>query len=152
LLDDLLGNSREEPAVLGFAEQAFSLHSSGAIIAPRLYQVLKDLLGLGEAALALLRKAQLPVDDYVELALGAFDGLGLVLRPRVDLGRETRSPAVIAVSDGAVEDLDLHSASLPKRPVRRSCEAGVDLSICAITEVEGSVARRGVAAITGEAR
>jgi hypothetical protein len=26
----------------------------------------------------------------------------------VQLGRETRGPAVIAVSDGAVEDLDLH--------------------------------------------
>jgi hypothetical protein len=28
----------------------------------------------------------------------------------VQLGRETRGPAVIAVSDGAVEDLDLHLA------------------------------------------
>ena len=27
----------------------------------------------------------------------------------VQLGRETRSPAVVAVSDGAVEDLDLHA-------------------------------------------
>jgi hypothetical protein len=68
---------------------------------------------LGEAALALLREQQLVVRDHVELALRAFDGGSAVLRLSVDLGRETRGPAVIAVSDGAVEDADLgHALSL----------------------------------------
>ena len=61
---------------------------------------------LGETTLALLRKDQVAVREHVELALRAFGGLGLVLRRFVDLGRETRGPAVIAVSDGAVVDLD----------------------------------------------
>jgi len=63
---------------------------------------------LGEAAFALLREHQPSVGEHVELALRAFGRLGLVLRLLVDLGRETRGPAVIAVSDGAVVDLDLH--------------------------------------------
>jgi hypothetical protein len=44
-----------------------------------------------------------------------------VLRPPVDLGRETRSPFVVAVSDGAVEDLDAHAVTLVGRirPVTR---------------------------------
>ena len=61
---------------------------------------------LGETTLALLRKDQVAVHKHVELALRTFGCLGLVLRRFVDLGRETRSPAVIAVSDGAVVDLD----------------------------------------------
>ena len=61
---------------------------------------------LGEPALALLREDQLAVGDDVELALRSGDGLRLVRRSVVQLGRETRSPFVIAVSDGAVEDLD----------------------------------------------
>ena len=65
---------------------------------------------LGEAALTLLRKDQVPVREHIELALRAFGGVGLVLRPLVDLGRETRGPAVIAVSDGAVIDLDARHA------------------------------------------
>jgi len=68
---------------------------------------------LGEAPLLLLREEQLAVRDHVELALRALDGRSLVLRRPVDLGRETRGPAVIAVSDGAVKDADLgHGRSL----------------------------------------
>jgi hypothetical protein len=63
---------------------------------------------LGEAALALLAEDQLAVGDDVELAVLARDDLRLVRRLGVELGRETRGPAVIAVSDGAVVDLDLH--------------------------------------------
>lgn len=70
---------------------------------------------LREAAFLLLREDQVPVGDDVELTLFARDGLGLVSGALVQLGRETRGPAVIAVSDGAVEDLDLHLASLAKR-------------------------------------
>ena len=64
---------------------------------------------LGEPALALLREDQLSVGDDVVLTLLPGDGLRFVRSALVQLGRETRSPAVIAVSDGAVEDLDLHA-------------------------------------------
>ena len=64
---------------------------------------------LGESALVLLREDQLPVGDDVVLTLFPGDGLRLVRSALVQLGRETRSPAVIAASDGAVEDLDLHA-------------------------------------------
>jgi hypothetical protein len=68
---------------------------------------------LGEAPRALLGEDQLPVGEHVELALLAREDLRLVLRLRVELGRETRGPAVIAVSDGAVVDLDArHSVEL----------------------------------------
>jgi pimeloyl-ACP methyl ester carboxylesterase len=63
---------------------------------------------LGEAAALLLGEDQLPVYEHVELARCALGRLGLMLGRLVYLGRETRSPAVIAVSDGAVVDLDLH--------------------------------------------
>ena len=66
---------------------------------------------LGEAALVLLREQQRAVGNHVELAAFALDGRCLVLGPQVDLGRETRGPAVIAVSDGAVEDVDPRHAS-----------------------------------------
>ena len=61
---------------------------------------------LGEPPLTLLREQQLAVGEDVELALLALDGRRLVPRAFVDLGRETRGPAVVAVSDGAVEDAD----------------------------------------------
>jgi hypothetical protein len=54
-----------------------------------------------------LREDELPVRDHVELALLALVGDG-VEPVRVQLGRETRSPLVVAASDGAVVDLDLH--------------------------------------------
>ena len=61
---------------------------------------------LREAAFLLLREDQVPVGDDVELTLFARDGFGLVSGALVQLGRETRGPLVIAVSDGAVKDLD----------------------------------------------
>ena len=63
---------------------------------------------LREAAFLLFREDQVPVGDDVELALLSRHGLGVVSGALLQLGRETRGPAVIAVSDGAVEDLDLH--------------------------------------------
>jgi hypothetical protein len=69
---------------------------------------------LGEAALALLREDELPVGEHVELALRALDDLRVVVRPSLDLGRETRGPAVVAASDGAVVDLDAHGGSVPR--------------------------------------
>ncbi len=65
---------------------------------------------LWEASFLLLREDQLAVGDDVELALLTGNGLGVVSGALIQLGRETRGPAVIAVSDGAIEDLDLHPA------------------------------------------
>ena len=57
---------------------------------------------LREAALLRLREDELPVSEDVVLTLRTFLGRGLVLRLLVQLGRETRGPCVVAVSDGAV--------------------------------------------------
>jgi ribosomal protein S18 acetylase RimI-like enzyme len=61
----------------------------------------------------LLREDDLAVAHDVELGLLALDRRG-VDPCRLQLGRETRGPCVVAVSDGAVEDLD-HEASLYSR-------------------------------------
>ena len=45
----------------------------------------------------------------LDLAVLNYHDLGLVSCTPVQRGRETRGPAVITVSDGAVEDLDLHA-------------------------------------------
>ena len=73
----------------------------------------------GESACALLREDQLSVGDDVVLTLLPRDGLRFVRSALVQLGRETRSPAVIAVSDRAVEDLD------PRHLMRRYTERNV---------------------------
>ena len=67
----------------------------------------EDLVGLGEAALFLLRVDELAVANYVELARLADDRLS-VDAARLQLGRETRGPLVIARSGRAVVDLDRH--------------------------------------------
>ena len=59
---------------------------------------------LRKAPFVLLREHERVVNEDVELPLPARLGLGLVLGLPVQLGRETRSPFVVAVSDGAVED------------------------------------------------
>jgi hypothetical protein len=60
---------------------------------------------LGEVTHLLLRVDQRAVREHVVLALRALLRRSLV--PRfVQLGRETRSPRVVAVSDGAVLDQD----------------------------------------------
>ena len=70
---------------------------------------------LREAPFLLLRKDDLAVAEHVELTLRALLDLGLVLGLRVQLGRETRSPRVVAVSDRAVLDQDLgHGENLPR--------------------------------------
>lgn len=68
---------------------------------------------LGEPALLLLREDQLTVREHVILALRALLNLGFVLRFGVQLGRETRGPRVIAVSDGAVLDEDTRHGEKP---------------------------------------
>jgi hypothetical protein len=71
---------------------------------------------LREATFPLLREDQLAVPEHVELALRALLDRGLVLGLGVQLGRETRSPRVVAVSDRAVLDQDArHDANLPFR-------------------------------------
>src|SRR5438067_669760 len=72
----------------------------------RSVQRLNDLVRLGPPVFALLGKDQPAVGDDVELALFPGDCLRLMRGAILQLGRETRGPAVIAVSDGAVEDLD----------------------------------------------
>lgn len=63
---------------------------------------------LREAPLALLREDQVAVAQDVELAVLA--GNRLRGDPgSLDLGRETRGPAVVAASGGAVVDLDGHA-------------------------------------------
>ena len=69
---------------------------------------------LGEPAFLLLREDQLTVREHVVLAFRALFDLGLVLRLGVQLGRETRGPRVVAVSDGAVLDENArHGPNLP---------------------------------------
>jgi len=69
---------------------------------------------LGEAPGLLLREDGLAVDEHFELAFVAGPDLRLVLRVGVQLGRETRGPFVVAVSDRAVEDPHLsHAENLP---------------------------------------
>ena len=87
----------------------------------------EDLLLLGKAAFTLLREEELPVAEDVELALltlGDRSGDALVVQD----GRETRGPAVVAASDGAVLDLDGHVRSLPgqTRPGTRDDRRVVD--------------------------
>jgi hypothetical protein len=59
--------------------------------------------------LALLREEELAVVEDVELRLRALPNRG-VESSLLQLGRETRGPPVIPASDGAVENLDAHSA------------------------------------------
>ena len=69
---------------------------------------------LREPALLLLREDELAVSEDVVLALRALFDLGFVLRLAVQLGRETRGPGVVAVSDGAVLDENPgHEPNLP---------------------------------------
>jgi hypothetical protein len=65
-----------------------------------------DLGVLGEAPGMHLGKDGRAVDENLELAGRAGLDLGFVLRLGVQLGRETRGPFVVAVSDGAEEDAD----------------------------------------------
>ncbi len=74
----------------------------------------QDLAVLGPASLLLLGEDELAVSDDVVLALGARDGGG-VEAVVAQLGRETRGPFVVPASDGAVENLDGHGASLACR-------------------------------------
>src|SRR6266516_7290942 len=68
----------------------------------------KDLILFGEAACLPLRENDLLVDEDVELAFVARGRLRALVGSLVDHGRETRGPAVVAASGGAVEDLDRH--------------------------------------------
>jgi hypothetical protein len=71
-------------------------------------QLREDLVRIGIAALTLLREEHPAVGDDVELTVLARYCGGFVSAARVDRGRETRGPLVVAASDGAVVDLDPH--------------------------------------------
>jgi hypothetical protein len=79
---------------------------------------------LGETARLLLREDQIAVPENVELPLLAFLELGLVLGLGVQLGRETRGPFVIAVSDGAVKDAHARHAGNLTRQIVLNCSNG----------------------------
>jgi hypothetical protein len=66
-----------------------------------------DLRVLREPAFPLLREEQRSVGQHVELPIAARLDLGSVLGLGVQLGRETRGPIVVAISDGAVLDQDV---------------------------------------------
>ena len=74
---------------------------------------------LGETACLVLREHELAVADHVELALAAGDVRGGD-PDRVQLGRETRGPLVIARSGRAVVDLDRHDGRVPRGQWLRS--------------------------------
>jgi hypothetical protein len=75
----------------------------------------------------LFREHRFSIVHDVELRLLARYGTGL--EPcRLELGRETRGPFVIAVSDRAKEDLDRHVASLYSRAVATAGRRTVGLS------------------------
>jgi hypothetical protein len=79
---------------------------------------------LGEPALLLLGEDQLSSSEHVVLALATLFDLGFVVRLVVQLGRETRGPCVVAVSDGAVLDQNLrHDGNLPSQMVL-NCSKG----------------------------
>jgi len=65
-----------------------------------------DLGVLREATFGLLREDDLAVGDDVELALRALLDLSLVPGLGVQLGRETRGPCIVPVSDRAVLNED----------------------------------------------
>ena len=66
---------------------------------------------LGEAPDFLLGEDELAVAQHVELPFATRD-VARLDPVRVQLGRETRGPLVIARSGGAVVDLDRHARSL----------------------------------------
>ena len=77
---------------------------------PRTFLALQrgeDLARLRVASHLLLGEDEAPVRNDVELALLTPDRNGVV-PVGLQLDRETRGPFVVARSDGAVEDLDLH--------------------------------------------
>jgi hypothetical protein len=67
-----------------------------------------------ETTFLLFREDQLTVREHVVLALRPLLDLCFVLRLGVQLGRETRGPGVVPVSDGAVLNQDArHERKLP---------------------------------------
>ena len=79
---------------------------------------------LREPAFLLLGEDQLVISQHVVLALRAFFDLGVVLRVGVQLGRETRGPCVVAVSDGAVEDANLGHGENLSAQIVLNCSKG----------------------------
>jgi hypothetical protein len=125
--------ARCSPATPGSAgDRTFLRHARGGLVLPHcralsggLVQERSNLALLGEPALRLLREDDLSVQKHVVLALGALLGDRLVLRFGVQLGRETRGPLVIAVSDRAVENADpRHDEKLSEAQIVLNCSNG----------------------------
>jgi len=71
----------------------------------------------------LLREDRDPICDHVELTTPARDHRGLEAGVVQQLGRDTRGLHVVAVSDGAVVDLDGHRIRLPARDPERPVDS-----------------------------
>ncbi len=69
-------------------------------------KALDDLVGLREASLGLLREEEAVAGEDGELRVLSRLHHGLDPERPLDRGRETRGPAVVAASDGAVTDAD----------------------------------------------
>jgi hypothetical protein len=74
-------------------------------------QLREDLVLLGEPPLLLLREEEVAVRPDGELRLRAFLDARVESERLLDRGRETRGPAVVAASDGAVADEYAHGPS-----------------------------------------
>ena len=77
--------------------------------------------------MCLLGEDDLTIDDDVELAVASGLVVGLVLRLLVQLGRETRGPLVVAVSDRAVLDQNVRHGEKPTRRGERCDRLNVRL-------------------------
>jgi hypothetical protein len=71
---------------------------------------------LREPTLSLLREHEPAVRLDVELALLPGDDARVGPDPLLQLGRETRSPGVVAASGGAVVDVDEHGPQVYGQP------------------------------------
>src|SRR5919204_272174 len=77
-------------------------------------QLRDDLVQIGKPPLLLLREQQPPVRPDGELRLGALLDAGIESERRLECGRETRGPTVVAASDRAVADEHAHAAKLSR--------------------------------------
>src|SRR4051812_36779128 len=110
-----LARPLQERPLVGFGPVRSSETGDTALRAARRLgsEQLEHLVVLREPSGLLLRENRPAVDDDVELPRLAGLDRRRVLRLLVDLGRETRSPPVVAASDGAVLDQHVaHGASL----------------------------------------
>jgi hypothetical protein len=109
----------------------------------------EDLRRLGEAALGVLGEEEASAGEDVELPLAARRDRRGDPGFRLDLGCETRSPRVVAVSGWTVENLDLHAAQPSHRysPTVASTVFAVEQAGCPSCAARVREALNGLAAV-----